>query len=220
MTGRRMSAILASRGIRGLLIPPLPKAHGHLTIDWSGFAVMAMSFTIARPLFHRVLPDLQYNMQLILRAFRHRGYKRIGLLLPRFCHGRFENRFLSAFLPYQQGAAARNQVPVLLCEGDFKAPTAAWLRKHQPEAVITVSAYRHIREIDIGDPVYSKKLGVAVIAHGPDDLGFTGVDERPSRIGAAAVDHLSMQLNLNGRGIPEFAETVLIKGVWVNDRFH
>jgi LacI family transcriptional regulator len=216
MTGRRLSAILAARGIRGILIPPLPRACGHLSLDWSEFAVTTLSYTMSRPLFHRVVPDHHYNMQLILRTLRHRGYKRIGVLVIPRHNERADNRILSVYYARQLNLPARDRIPVLLCNNTgFEADSAAWLNKHRPDAVITLGSYRHLREIAIGDPAYSEKLGVVLLGYAPTDAGFAAVDENPRRIGAAAVDHLSGQLNRNERGIPDSPETVLIKGTWV-----
>ncbi len=214
MTGRRMSAILAARGIRGLLLPPLSKAYGHLSMDWSGFAVTVLSYTMSRPQFHRVFPHVYDNTQMILRVLRHRGYKRAGLLI----HPHLRDSIQSAFYFYQQGITVQNRVPVLVSVPPFEEACAAWLKKYRPDVVITVGEYRHVREIEIGDPAYSRRLGVAVMDSGAGYTDFSGVDQGELRIGAAAVDHLSGQLSRNERGIPEYPDTVLIKGTWVEGR--
>jgi len=215
MSGRRISAILAARGIRGILIPPIPRSCGHLTLDWNAISAVALSYTLARPLLHRVVPDHHYNMGLILRTLRHRGFKRIGLLLPSDFDERCENRVRSAFYFYQHGLLARDRVPVLLCHRFLGATCATWLKKHRPEVVITVGSFRHLREIQIGDPSYSKKLGIVLIGYARTDVGFTAVEENPFLIGSTGIDCLVTQLNHNKPGIPANPETVLIKGAWV-----
>lgn len=216
VSGRCISAIMRARGIRGLLIPPLPKSCGRLTINWSEFAAIALSYTLARPQLHRVVPDHHHNMQVILRELRHRGYKRAGLLMHEGFDERVENRLRSAFYFYQQTLSARDRVPVLLCPGEGSdAVRAAWLKKFRPDAVITLGSQRHLREIVIGDPAYSQNLGIALMGYATTDAGFAAIDENPLRIGATAVDQLVAQLNRNERGIPESAQTVMIKGSWV-----
>lgn len=215
MSGRRLSNILAARGIRGLLIPPLPKSCGHLTLDWSAFSVVALSHTLARPHFHRVAPDHHHNIQLILRHLRHRGYRRPGLLLPQRHDERSENRFRAAFYYHQQSLPAKDRIPVLICPSGFEKSCAAWLKKHRPDAVITMGAMRHLREIDIGDPAYSTNLGIVLMSYASTDAGFCALHENPSQIGSTALDQLVSQLNRNERGIPSSAHSVLIKGSWV-----
>jgi len=45
MTSRRMSQILYTRGIRGLILQSLPKSHGHLSLYWKNFAAVAKGFS-------------------------------------------------------------------------------------------------------------------------------------------------------------------------------
>src|SRR5690606_22153967 len=115
MSGRRLSAILAARGIRGLLIPPLSRSCGHLSINWDEFAAVSLSNTIGRPVLNRAVPDQHQPMQLILRKMRHRAYLRPGLLLPAKYDDRVEHRASAAFHFHQQMRPRRHRVPVLLC---------------------------------------------------------------------------------------------------------
>jgi LacI family transcriptional regulator len=217
MSARRMSAILTARGVRGLLIPPLPLPNGHLSLDWSDFSVIALSYTMVRPQFHRVVPDHHHNIQTILRTLKHRGYRRIGLLLPVRYDERLENRIRSAFYFYQESVPVADRLPVLISpHRNYEAASAEWLRQHRPDAVITLGTYRNLREIEIGDPDYSRRLAIVLMGCGaPRDNGFTVMDEKPFRIGEAAVDHLAGQLRRHERGSPSLPETVLIKGVWM-----
>lgn len=216
MSGRRMTEILTARGIRGLLIPPLPHARGHLSIDWRGFAVTALSHTVARPHFHRVVPDHHYNMQLVLRTLQRKGYQKIGLLIPRNSDLRLDQRLSAAYYLYQQNLPSKRRAPILFCDKDFEKSAASWLARHRPDAVVTVSPYLRLRDIDIGDPAYSGKLGIALMGRSPNDEGFiAALDENPFHLGVTAVNHLAGQLRRNECGIPEFPETIMIKGTLV-----
>lgn len=215
MNSRRMNKILASRGIRGLLLPPLSRSCGHLSINWANFAAVALTYTVARPELHRVVPDHHNNMQLILRTMRHRGYHRAGLLFSSRFDERLENRLRSAFYFYQQSLPARDRIPVLVCQDPFEKTAAAWLKIHRPDAVITLGGYRKLREIPIGDPAYSKNLGIVLMGHAATDEGFSAIDENPLLIGSSAVDHLVAQLNRNEKGLSACPQTVLIKGSWI-----
>ncbi len=218
MNGRRLSAIMAARGIRGILIPPLPQSRGHLTLDWKEFSMIALSYTIVRPQLHRVVPDHHYNMQMILRTLQHRGYKRVGLLISPGFDERLENRLRSAFYFYQQSLPAQDRIPVHLCRDIFAGTLVNWLKKYRPDVVITVGLFRNLREIDIGDPAYSRELGIVLIGYATTDAGFTAVNENPLLIGSTGIDHLAAQLVGNEKGIPASTETVLIKGTWVEGR--
>ncbi len=216
MTGRRMSEILASRGIRGLLIPPLPQSCGHLSIRWEDFATVALSLTMARPRLHLVVPDHHANMQTILRTLRHRGYRRPGLLLSMGFDERSENRSRSIFYFHQQQFNLRDRIPVHLCRPEgYERDCLPWLKRYRPDAVVTLGPMRHLRELDLGDRDYSSRLGIVLLGHARTDAGFCAMDENPLQIGAAGVDQLAGALNRNERGLPVSPQTTLIRGDWV-----
>jgi LacI family transcriptional regulator len=216
MRKRRITDILSARGIRGLVIPPMPEPAGLRSFDWSAFATVALSYTIKRPEFHRVVPDHHHNIQLILRTLRHRGYHRIGLLIPPRFDERQANQLRSTFYFYQKNLPLPDRIPVLLCKATHTEEQGAlWLKKNRPDAVITLGGFRHLRDLDIGDKAYSQNLGVVLIGYATTDRGFSSLDENPRLIAATAVDHLAGQLNRNERGIPSHSQTVLIKGTWV-----
>lgn len=215
MTGKKMSRILTARGIRGLLIPPIPSATGHLSLDWSQFAATALSYSISRPQLHRVVSDCRYNMQLILRQLRRRRYRKIGLLTSPGFDTRMDNIPLSTFYFYQHDIPAQNRVPVLACRPGAEEICAAWLKEHRPDAVIISEHCVDLRAIEIGDPGYSRRLGMVKLGIDPVYPKLSAMDGNSLLIGAAAVEHLSAQLNRNERGIPPSPHTVLIKGSWL-----
>ena len=219
MTGRRLGDILVARGIRGLLIPPLPRSRGRIRIAWENFSAVALSHTLVWPQLHRVVPDQHYNMQIVLGELRRRGYRRPGLLIPEKYDERSQNRFRSAFYFYQQRLPPQDRVPVSVCPlVAYEETCAAWLGRFKPDVLITLSHYRNIGRIDVGDAAYSERLGMVLLDYGVSDEGFTAIHENPVQVGATAVDQLVAQLNRNERGISENPPSILIKGAWVEGR--
>lgn len=217
LSGQRLGNILTARGIRGLLVPPLTRPCGHIRINWENFSAIALSHTIAWPQLNRVVPDHYHNIRLVLRTLRHRGYQRPGLLIEEKHDERCENRFRSAFYFHQQGLPKANRIPVLICPAvGYKKPSAAWLKKYRPDVVITLGQFKHLRRIELGDPAYSKNLGMVLLGYGTTNPGFAAVDENPAQIGAAAIDQLAALLSRNERGLPASPQSILIKGTWID----
>ena len=216
MSAKRLQAILQSRGIRGVLIPPLQRSIGHISLDWQKFAAVALTHTMPRPRLHRVVPDHHANMRQILRRLSRKGYRRPGLLLPRKFDERGDNRCSSAFYFHQQNLTRENRIPLLETPSlRLDSQTARWLKKYRPDAIITVGALRHLRQVDIGDAAYSRSLGIVLLGHASTDAGFAAVQENPEEIGAAGVNQLLSALSRNERGIPDCPQTILIPGTWV-----
>ncbi|WFB36605.1 LacI family DNA-binding transcriptional regulator [Kiritimatiellota bacterium B12222] len=216
MSGKRLSTILSARGVRGILIPPLQRPFGHLSLQWDFFTSVSLSLTLTRPRLHAVIPDHFMNMRLILRKLTHRNFQRIGLLLNQRYDDRLDNRVSAAFLHFQQTLPPDQQIPIHFSKGQVCDNNIRdWLDLHRPDAVITLGAYRHLRDLPVGDPSYLKRLGIVLLGYAQTDQGFSAVDENPYQIGKAAIDVLIASLNRNERGLPDQTSTTLINGMWV-----
>lgn len=215
MTSRRMSAILRTRGIRGLILQSLPKAHGHLSLDWRHFAAVAKGLTIARPRLHRVTSSHFEDMRLVVHHLKRHGYRRPGLVLDADLDARTDQAWTAAYLLDQQQRPARERTPALVLDSAREAPRfARWLAQHRPDVIL-------FSRLPV--PAWLAAIGSRV----PDDVGLvhldwsaevaplTGIDADPEAAGAAAVDLLVGQLHANERGIPSREKIVAVRGRWV-----
>jgi LacI family transcriptional regulator len=217
MSSERLCEILSYRKIGGLLIAPLPVSHGHLNLLWDQFASVTFTYTLARPILHRMVNHQFRSMRTAIRHLRKLGYQRMGLAMPATLDQRVDNLWLGSFLVEQQRFKPRERVPLcLLSDKDWnEAHFAEWFKKNQPEVVI--SQQPKIIE-------WLQNLGKRV----PQDVGFVhmncpdcsgqfaGMYQNGPLIGRAAVDFLVGMLQRNERGIPTVPHTVLIDGTWVN----
>lgn len=216
MTGRRLSEVLEARGIRGLLVGPVPPARGHLSLDWSRFASATMGYSVWRPDLHRASPNHYQSTTLALRELKRLGYKRIGLAVPRRVDERVNNAQLSAALAFQYRQHPLDRVPPLLVNGIWDEDQfAAWFREHRPHAVV---AHASVVMKSI------RRCGARV----PDDVGFASLQRDDSRdtcagidtnawiVGAAGVELVAAQLLQNEFGLPTDPRLLLIQGEWVD----
>lgn len=219
MTSSRLSRILYARGIRGVLIAPLPRVLGHVTLDWRYFAAAALSLTILKPDLHRASHDYHAGMQLALHSLKKLGYRRPGFANMSVFDKRTKHGWLSGFLTYQHQLAHQFQIPPLLVPGIRhhdewdRDRYARWLEKWKPDAVVC----------NTEQPLHlARELGYRV----PGDLGFAslhklriedpwaGVDRQSEEIGAAGVDLVVGQLQNNEFGLPACPKTVMINSIW------
>jgi LacI family transcriptional regulator len=215
MTSERMSLILRTRAIRGLILQSLPKAHGHLSLEWEQFAAVAKGLTIARPRLHRVISSHFEDMRLVTHHLRRLRYRRPGLVLSADQDARVDHAWLAAYLLHQRELSLGDRVPGLILEFEQEADRMAhWYRRHRPEVILYT-----------GVPVapWVAELGLRV----PEDVGLVhldwseelrplaGIDADPEGLGMAAVDLLIGQLHANEYGIPQREKIVAVSGRWV-----
>ena len=215
MNARRLSQVLRTRGIRGLVLQSLPNAHGHLSLEWQHFAAVAKGLTIARPRLHRVISSHFEDMRLVVHHLKRYGYRRPGLVLDAGLDARVDHAWLAAYLLHQNELSARDRVPALILETSAEADKLGpWLAKHRPEVILFT-----------GLPVatWIARLGLRV----PDDVGLVhldwsaecaplaGIDNDAEAVGAAAVDLLVGQLHAHEYGVPRREKIVAVPGRWV-----
>ena len=214
MTSERMTQILLTRSIHGLIIAPLPVAHGELDLQWEHFSAVTLGYSVTKPLLHRAVNHQFRSMRLAMRELRKLGYKRLGLALPSSLNERVDRQWVASFLVEQLDLD--HSVPLFVPDDpqwnfeNFRK----WFQAHKPDAVIG-------HEEAVYD--WLKRLG----AHVPDDIGFAhlncadqdgqfaGIYQNGPTVGSAAVDFLIGMIQRNERGVPALPHSLLIEGTWV-----
>jgi len=211
----RLSSILYSRGVRGVILAPLPIHLGHVSLEWDKFASVALGLTVLKPSMHRVSHAYHEGMMLALRMLKHHGYQRFGFVNLAVYNRRAKYGWLSGFLTYlyQFQPAPSSHVPPLLMEEWSQPAFARWLRRYKPDVLIsnTQEALDTSRAMGLNVP---RDIGYICLHRLLSTDPWAGVHRFPERIGAAAVDVLVGQLQNNELGLPAFPKTVLIEGEW------
>lgn len=212
MNGHRMSRILDSRGIKGVLIPPLLQPGLAIDLEWSKFAVATCGgFTLLSPSVHRACADYTGSTRLAWRELARRGYRRIGLALSIDYDQRTSGLWTGGLLIEQRNVPLSQRVKPLLTEDWNHHTIWRWFNTQRPDAIISV-----------GNTVYNTLCNEGLSM--PKDCGyahlgqiaeyFSGVDEQRNNIGAAALDLVIEQLNTNQFGPTTVRKTVSINCLW------
>jgi LacI family transcriptional regulator len=219
MSARRLSGILYRRSIPGVIVAPLPAAHGHLRMEWPQFSAISIGATLLAPNLHRVTTNRYLGMRLALRQLRRKKFERIGLAIHQNQDARVDNQWSAAYVWEQQRTpAARRIPPFIVGDRDWnERKFGNWFDAYRPEVVLAHSPL--IVE-------FLQKLGNRV----PEDVGFAhlwlpdqsgqfaGLYHDPTAIGAAAVDFVVGMIQRNERGAPQAPQTVLLEARWLNGK--
>ncbi len=213
INGKRLSRILQSRGIRGLVIAPMYRPHGHLSLNWPQFASVAATLSLHKPDLHRVSGNHFLAVAVASRQLRRLGYKRISLALELAFDQRSYHGLLGSFLVYQYFRPFGNCIPALITSEWNEAVYRKWFQKHRPDAVIGMHGQEleWLRNMNLQIP---RDIGYAALNVTSSPPGCAGVNQQPDRIGAAAVDLVVGQLHHNEFGVPDSAKVVMIEPVW------
>ncbi len=135
----RTVRMLRSRGVAGLVLPSQPHARTLPARDiWDEFSVIAASYSITEPSFHRVVPDQIKNIHLICKRLTERGCERIGLVILRGLERRTRYQYTGGFAAFHL-EAGREMLPVHFRSS--KESLSSWYRSTKPDAIIVDSSW-------------------------------------------------------------------------------
>ncbi len=213
LKGRRLTQILRTRGIGGVVLAPVPGRNAEGFFDWRHFSVSLIGESVQIPRLNRAVPNQRHAIHLALRELTKLGYRRIGLVLRERYHRMTDYIMLSAFLTFQHGLKPAERVPVEMPEEWARENFLTWFNQHRPDALI--GAVRPAREWLADEGVECPRdVGLVSLDWDEEMQDYAAVDQNAAASGAAAVDLVLGQMRRNERGIPETPQTVLVDSVW------
>jgi len=211
----RINQILYQRGIRCLIVGPMPESQSRLNLDWDRYTAVAIGEHAGNSDLHLVRPDYFGNTVTAIGRIVAAGYRRIGFLISEGAERRFNYPWLAAYLKERAVHTGRSVfLPPL--KSLNAASLRAWRKKHKPDCLVTL------------EPEILKCLGQQNISL-PEDLGLchlaiesmsgspvAGIFQNLERVGETAVEMIHNLMLRDERGIPDCRQRILVSGRWVD----
>lgn len=219
MNATRMHDILLARGIRGIVIAPLPAKQKVIDLDVRQFAVVSLGVSLQSPQVERIANDHHQSMQVAFRECLRRGYRRIGFLIGRGLSDRLEGRWLSAFLHEQTLLPAGQRLRPLLLDpfmlNECKSHLASWLPRTKPDVVLAPfggwqKSWRDALMQLSGNP----DLGVVNLTLPPSPGIFSGIQQNARNLGQIAIERVVARLQHNELGPLVLIQNTMLHGEW------
>lgn len=215
-TGAALTRMLRARGIRGLIVPPVGAPGTRLDIDWDHFSCATIGYSFMEPRLHRAAANLHDAMSRALAECQRRGFRRIGFITPADTDKRVNHSWLATYLAWQQFIPKKDRLPIIHTSSPLQDALPTWLRKHQPEVIISPNT-----EFLEWLPQLGKRLpediGLITLSRPQNDSAtsrISGISQNDFTIGEAAVDLVVSQLQHNETGVPKYPRVVLTDGFW------
>ncbi len=225
MTRKQASSVLFNRGIKGLLIAPLPVEDGHLDdLTWKYFAAVAIGPSLASPQLDHAVFDHHHATQMVLRELRERGYSRTGFVFLKRRSSRLRNLPVDVYLgeQYRHGGKPEDKIPPLMPDEFSSAEFWRWYDEHKPDAIVTDAPHFLPGIFDERGMKVPRDVGVVCFCsrlnEDPSFSKIASVVQDMPAIGAAAVDRLHTNLLRNAYGPPEHSHGSHIHGHWNEGR--
>lgn len=212
-----VTRVLYSRGIRGIVVPPLhnPNSKRAMHLEWSKFTAVCCGIGRVRPSLHTVTSDVFATTRHVWETVAQAGHTRIGAAL--YCHQpKAEDDWhrigattaAIRFLDLRESAA----IPIHTAEIRDEPALIAWYEQYRPEVVIG----------------FNHSIGEALERHGlrlPQDLQFiclntpprekwSGITHHHDEMGRTSIDLLNNEMRSNHWGLPATPNITLIQTEW------
>lgn len=209
----RLSEILRTRGIRGLILAGLqnngilPASHAEM---WAAFSTVVIGLRPHEPPLHFTANDQFSTARHAVAELRKLGYTRLGLVIDPRIDVWLERRFRAGFFSEDDGL----ERAVFDFRKSEREAFGRWLRATRPNALVSLHA--EIKEWleNSADP---QLRGIALVHL--DRLSsmsdWAGMDQNNFCVGATATDMVVGMLHRNELGVPEFARATLLPSKWV-----
>jgi DNA-binding LacI/PurR family transcriptional regulator len=220
MSFERLSKILRTRNIQGILLPPQSQQR-HIaknTFDWENFSLVAFGHSLFRPQLDLVTNAQFRSGRLAVRKLRSLGYRRIGYIAESEFDERTEQNFLAGFLIEQRRFLPSEQLPTYLLrkasEADRERGFRKWFTQQKPDAVVIVGGVCP-PWLPLIPSFKRHDCGWALLDVPENSTEISGVNQNNKIIGRIAVDTLIAKIHANERGIPSTPRRILVEGRWV-----
>jgi len=212
MTPERMSRVLWTRRIQGVLLPPQERCTS-LQLAWENFSAVTFGYSLLHPRLHLVSNYEYRSMGTLFAELVRRDYHRVGLVNLRDHDERVDHNWLAAYLVEQQALPRKHRLPPLLLPSWDDAAFNSWLRQHRPDVVVTKlpNVLSSLRRAGHRVP---QDIGVAFHSLDENSPGLSGMKKNSLQLGVMAVDLVVDMLHRGERGLPVRPSLHMVEGSW------
>lgn len=208
----RLSKILYTRNIQGVILAPFRTVGSTLNLPWPHLSSVTMGYSLQAPYLHHICSNHYKCMSLALERVSRLGYKRIGLALTPDILVRCQNIWMGSYCAWQQTVEPTRRLQPLIVENHEKGKIAAWLKQERPQAILYLEL--PVPEVLQSLPLNKARDILAVHLDCTPSMNVLGINQRWEVMGEAATNLVVAQLHRNERGIPDNPTTTLVEGEW------
>lgn len=214
LSAERVSHILETRSIAGILLAPFPRPMDRYDLRWERFAAVAWGMSLSDARVHHVRTNHFGSVILAMDECHRQGYRRVGLAVREEANIRAGKRWEAAYYLKQREFAVENPPAPFLAQQWAQQPFLEWFKKERPDAVICDSRYGFVIK-------WLKSEGLRI----PEDVGLASLscrqDERVSGVlenwELQAIRGVNLVIDLlagNELGLNNYPQMSMVEVVW------
>jgi LacI family transcriptional regulator len=202
LSGRRLSQILWTQNVQGVLIAPMPLS-ATLDLDWQKFAAVSLDYSHAALNVHRVIDDHTTGITALMVQLDSLNYQRPALVMRESVDDRTNHQRLGAFLAQRTRKPTLAEIPPLFFD-DFswdENKFLYWIHRYNPDVIIA-GDYQVVAALEKCGLADRNKIGVVLYNKEPRTLSYSGLSIDSVTVGEVAARQLISMIEHNERGLP------------------
>lgn len=214
-TPTQLRRILLHRGMRGIIVAPIPTHCHALDFDFSDFAVVALRYTLKTPAVDHVSTDYCASMEAAVERLRESGHRRIAFFSEALTDERVNHLSLGVYLAQRHFHPRALPAPVILDKWEGP-PLLREIERLKPDAVITpiTSHYKILRQcLQSAGWKVPGQLSLVNLDCYPQSQD-SGMEQNLDEEARAAVGLVTSRVERAEFGLPGQLQTILVKGTW------
>lgn len=210
LSGSRLSQILWTQNVQGLLIAPMPIA-APLDVDWPLFATVSLDYSHSSLNVHRVIDDHAAGMTKIVSHICELGFRRPALVIKQSGDDRTNHHRLGSFLAHCVRQPSLAAIPPFIYESDGwnEAAFLHWLRSHQPDVVVAGDK-QVVQTLEARGKDVPPGLEIVLYHKDRQTKHHRGLVLDASYVGKVAAQVLISMIENNQRGLPAVPTTTYV----------
>lgn len=214
MTDRRLSHVMKSRGIVGVVLSPvMHEAEVTLDLEWGSFAPAVIGSARWSPELHHAGHHHYLAMRMALERLAAAGCRRPMAILEADVNERGRRAWEAAFAVFHPSRSAAAALLWIGLPGDRRLVTRR-IKACRPDALL-VSAHAIVEQLRAQRIALSADWPIINLHWLPTAPEIGGVDQSYDMVAANAVDLVVSQLNSNETGVPLWPRMLLFPGRWM-----
>jgi LacI family transcriptional regulator, galactose operon repressor len=215
--GARLSRVLRSRGIEGLIIGSLDASPHKLSMDWDYFSALCIESHHLGLSLHTVANNQSGITRTAVRRVFELGYRRIGLAVGETEETSLGKPFSAGYLVEVNEHRGMKKIrPFLLGpdkDGTLATKLGGWVRSEKIEVVL--SNWSNVPELLASAGLrVPRDVGVATLDYNPHRGASAGIRQSHEIVGERAVEGLALLMKTHQRGRITLPNLTLVDGLW------
>ncbi len=210
---RRLDRILRARGIYSLMMIRDRSKKLIFDFPWQHYVVATVENPVEGVRFNSAANHHYHTATLAISKAVELGYQRIGFAASDLAESKIRQHMAGSYLSWQQMIPPERRVPLPEYHGYDQEAFLAWVKSNRVDLVMTTATVylKWLRQAGYRVP---EDIGFIDLAWYPEYGNIAGVDQKPVKIGQAAMDVLATQFMGDQRGVPESPRMLLLESVW------